>query len=439
MPRILDQYYTPEHVADRLQVPVETIRALVHSNRLEATDITPNVVRISERSVVAHLRAQTRVTRRTTRIWKTAMASFVALASLCTTGLLLAQDSTPQQSATVPYEAYLEQDGLPIDGTRQLTFTLFDSDESTTPLWSETIPATIVGGHFSTALGQVTPLDEVLSKSRSLYLEVTVAEEDSEGSQLLAGRQLLGSVPFARRAAPGSDFAVDGIVTSSAFESGHAKVTGETETNTLRANTAVVAGNVSVGATITANTFATASQSTVSANSMSVPGLWVPIARGVAAQPGEVTVADIPPGYRFLKFVFKLATTVASGRALYFQVNDDSSTSYNAQFTNNWDRAIVVSANRTTQGTMAIACPNPGSPYWSVGEVIVNNVPGESIHQFSGYATCHLPDVVLYGGQTFSSWMSNEEIRSIRLYSDPAGGLSTSLAAGSELTVLGMR
>lgn len=117
------------------------------------------------------------------------------------------------RSATLPYQGFLEQNGIPVGGAQDLTFELFQEEApGGSAVWSETHNGVVVtGGAFAVDLGSVVDLPGgVLAGSR--WLQVSV------GGVALTGRQLLGSVAFARRASPGQDFAVDGVLSAQSAE-----------------------------------------------------------------------------------------------------------------------------------------------------------------------------------------------------------------------------
>lgn len=112
------------------------------------------------------------------------------------------------RSSTIPYEGFLEQDGFPVNGPQDIAFELYDSADGTVRVWGpEThIAVPVNAGRFSVSLGDTQDMvDAALAGNR--WLKVTVA------GTALAGLQLLGSAPFARRGAPGQDFQVDGDAT----------------------------------------------------------------------------------------------------------------------------------------------------------------------------------------------------------------------------------
>ncbi|MBI5493871.1 MAG: hypothetical protein HY904_02525 [Deltaproteobacteria bacterium] len=125
------------------------------------------------------------------------------------------------RSATLPYQGFLEQDGTPVSGTRDLVFELFAEEApGGTPVWSEAhAGVAVLAGRFGVNLGDTTDLPRA-ALDGSRWLQVSV------GGTPLSGRQVLGSVPFARRGAPGQDFAVDGTLSAAALTGGDITLTG---------------------------------------------------------------------------------------------------------------------------------------------------------------------------------------------------------------------
>lgn len=93
----------------------------------------------------------------------------------------------------------------PIDGTPQMSFSIWDAAAGGTELWSEpasgTIPVPVVKGIFSILLGSngVPIPPTVFDAGPNLYLQIVVDGET------LAPRQALGSVPYAMRADAAGD------------------------------------------------------------------------------------------------------------------------------------------------------------------------------------------------------------------------------------------
>ncbi|MBI5496729.1 MAG: hypothetical protein HY904_17080 [Deltaproteobacteria bacterium] len=113
-------------------------------------------------------------------------------------------------SSTLPYEGFLENNGVPVQGNVDATFELYDdynpADANVgTRVWEETqAGVAVVGGRFAVALGSVTPLTAQATQAGRLFLAITV------NGTTLQGRQALGSVPYSWRGVPGADFRVDG-------------------------------------------------------------------------------------------------------------------------------------------------------------------------------------------------------------------------------------
>ncbi len=81
----------------------------------------------------------------------------------------------------------------PLSGVQQVTFKIYDSQNATNAIWSETVSTTFENGYYSVQLGLVTPLSvDIFKKNKSLFLGVTVGS----GSELKP-RISLASVPYA--------------------------------------------------------------------------------------------------------------------------------------------------------------------------------------------------------------------------------------------------
>ncbi|MBI5493514.1 MAG: hypothetical protein HY904_00720 [Deltaproteobacteria bacterium] len=129
---------------------------------------------------------------------------------------------------TLPYDGYLESDGIPLQGDRDFCLQLWSADETTggTLLWSEQQYAVPVqGGRFALRLGRRVALSSAVETAGSLFLGVGVRAATTATTAdpcdttaaaaytLLSGRQQLGPAPYAlsaRRGTPGQGFVVDG-------------------------------------------------------------------------------------------------------------------------------------------------------------------------------------------------------------------------------------
>ena len=91
----------------------------------------------------------------------------------------------------------LDSIGLPLQGTHNLTFRVFESPASTTALWSESLIALFDNGFYTVILGSDTsnPLDSTLLAIEPLYLEMQL---DSESPFM--PRQKLNAQLYARHA-----------------------------------------------------------------------------------------------------------------------------------------------------------------------------------------------------------------------------------------------
>ncbi len=111
-------------------------------------------------------------------------------------GMLLAVLCAPAASASVPtrtsYQGYLEEDSLPVDGTRDLRFVLYGSPVFPDSIWSESHPSVAVSrGVFTVELGASKPLTAAVVDRTNLYLETRV------NGTVLSPRKRLDSVPYA--------------------------------------------------------------------------------------------------------------------------------------------------------------------------------------------------------------------------------------------------
>lgn len=126
--------------------------------------------------------------------------------------LLLAQVLATPSGATVPMQVnfqglLLDDEGDPITGNVDMTFTLFDADVGGVLLWSENHSnVAALDGVYDASLGSMTPLSPGLLASGSLYLEIEV------DGQVLTPRQRLLAVPYALRASF-AETAPDGAIT----------------------------------------------------------------------------------------------------------------------------------------------------------------------------------------------------------------------------------
>ncbi|HNZ96615.1 MAG TPA: hypothetical protein PKM64_05410, partial [Thermoanaerobaculia bacterium] len=102
-----------------------------------------------------------------------------AIPAVLLLGTLIVALSPAPASASVPartsYQGYLEEDGLPVDGTCNLYFVLYASPVDPDSVWSESHPSVAVSrGVFSVELGSSKPLTAAVVDRANLYLETRV-------------------------------------------------------------------------------------------------------------------------------------------------------------------------------------------------------------------------------------------------------------------------
>jgi hypothetical protein len=108
----------------------------------------------------------------------------------------------------INYQGYLtDSDGSPIDGTVNLTFSLYGTDSGGSPLWSDSYLVLVVNGLVNKDLGPIN-----LDLIHPVYLGIQI-ESDPE----MSPRQALTSVPFAYVAEKAADTDKLGGIDSSNF------------------------------------------------------------------------------------------------------------------------------------------------------------------------------------------------------------------------------
>ena len=118
-------------------------------------------------------------------------ATVIALfcGALLTSSLALAVPSKLAQQGRL-----LDGDEVPLSGSYQLNFVLFDSATGGTELWSESQEVLFDDGYYSVELGAIEPLDDLVVSPLDVWLELAV-----DGVPLEPRMQLV-SVPFSLRA-----------------------------------------------------------------------------------------------------------------------------------------------------------------------------------------------------------------------------------------------
>jgi|GEM_PF-1275840 len=101
----------------------------------------------------------------------------------------------------ISFSGRLTQDGQPVEGAKDILFSIWNEESGGTTLWSELwngVPVT--RGVFNVILGSENPIDPSVFTDSTVYLEIDVIDGAGAPSPM-APRQQLVSVPFAYRAA----------------------------------------------------------------------------------------------------------------------------------------------------------------------------------------------------------------------------------------------
>lgn len=93
---------------------------------------------------------------------------------------------------TINYQGLLAQDGVPVNGTRTVSFKIYDSDEAGSMLWQETQTVSFTDGLFSVILGSTTPMPQSAFLGGSRWLSVAI-----DGGPEILPRGQLTSVAYA--------------------------------------------------------------------------------------------------------------------------------------------------------------------------------------------------------------------------------------------------
>ncbi len=94
----------------------------------------------------------------------------------------------------INYQGYLtESEGTPVDGTVQMTFTIYDAGTGGNGLWSETQAVTVSRGVYNVNLGEMNPIN--LDFDKQYYLGIQAGSDDE-----MTPRLALTSVGYAFRA-----------------------------------------------------------------------------------------------------------------------------------------------------------------------------------------------------------------------------------------------
>jgi hypothetical protein len=126
----------------------------------------------------------------------------------------------------VPYTGYLEDNGIPVSGSVDLSFFVVASpaDPSSSALWQEDHTGVVAsGGKFAVTLGQSTGFGTLFADYGELFVGVSIDGTD------LDGRQRLVSAPYGISAGEARNFTVRGTldVTGQSTLNGGLAVTGD--------------------------------------------------------------------------------------------------------------------------------------------------------------------------------------------------------------------
>lgn len=121
--------------------------------------------------------------------------SFLVFSTLL---VALAAGSFAGAPQLVSYQGYLtDGDGMPVTGTPQVIFTIYDDATAGSVIWTETyLSLSVTDGHFDVLLGSIAQLDDADFSDTSRYLGIKV-DADPE----MTPRAQLVTVPFAFRTA----------------------------------------------------------------------------------------------------------------------------------------------------------------------------------------------------------------------------------------------
>ena len=106
--------------------------------------------------------------------------------------LLLLASSLFAVPQTINYQGLLEEDGTPVEGSRDVTFRIYDSSDGGSILWEEEQAVTFAGGVFSVLLGNTNPISKSVFDGGRRWLSVSI----EDGPEILPRGELV-SVGYA--------------------------------------------------------------------------------------------------------------------------------------------------------------------------------------------------------------------------------------------------
>ncbi|MFH1379785.1 MAG: hypothetical protein ABII23_05860 [bacterium] len=212
-----------------------------------------------------------------------------ALKMLSVLGIMF-YSSYNMHAADVPpyinYQGLLAQEGVPVNGPRNITFRLYDSADPTSILWEEihdanTQQVQITDGVFNVVLGEITAIPPVLFKdSDNIHLKLIVEGEEFGG-------QKLSTVAYAFRSQSAQTIDENAVTT---VEIASNTVTGEDIKNGSITSIDIAAGSITggVGGNI--------GQGEVTAHNLSADAVPSAIPSGVIVM-WSGSVLSIPDGW----------------------------------------------------------------------------------------------------------------------------------------------
>jgi len=150
---------------------------------------------------------------------------------------VVAQEQESETTTSIPqlmnYQGFLSEDGLQLNDTVLLTFTIYDAETGGTILWTETQPQVLVqNGLFNVILGSVESIPTSVFQQAERYLGIEV----NGSGQELSPRQRLTSVAYAFNA-DSANYAANaaklGGLDASSFVQGQINVQGQIKTGLL--------------------------------------------------------------------------------------------------------------------------------------------------------------------------------------------------------------
>jgi hypothetical protein len=109
--------------------------------------------------------------------------------------LLLLSPALLAVPQTINYQGLLEEDGVPVEGSRGVTFRIYDSSSGGNLVWEEEQTVTFAAGVFSVLLGSTNPISASVFDGERRWLSVSV----DEGPEILPRAELV-SVGYALHA-----------------------------------------------------------------------------------------------------------------------------------------------------------------------------------------------------------------------------------------------